>query len=362
MSSEVFEALSLLEKERGIPVDFMLDKIKKAILTACKSSYNGNDDAIINMNPDTGVFEVYLQKTVVEEVEDKGREISLQDAREIDPNTAVGEKVGVQLDTKQFGRIAAQTARNIIRQGIRDGERGQMMQEFQSRHQELVTATVERIDPRSGAATLKIGKAEAVLPKSEQVGGEELREGDHDKVYVVDVKETEKGPRAMISRTHPDLVKRLFETEVPEIYDGTVEIKSVSREAGSRTKLAVWSKDPNVDAVLRACIGARGARVGNVVNELGGEKIDIIEYCEDPAKFIAAALSPADVLSVEVDPDGMKACQVTVPDHQLSLAIGNKGQNARLAAKLTGWKIDIKPESGFYDPDAHKAAEAEEQE
>ena len=220
------------------------------------------------------------------------------------------------------------------------------MQEFQSRHQELVTATVERIDPRSGAATLKIGKAEAVLPKSEQVGGEELREGDHVKVYVVDVKETEKGPRAMISRTHPDLVKRLFETEVPEIYDGTVEIKSVSREAGSRTKLAVWSKDPNVDAV-GACIGARGARVGNVVNELGGEKIDIIEYSEDPAKFIAAALSPADVLSVEVDPDGMKACQVTVPDHQLSLAIGNKGQNARLAAKLTGWKIDIKPESGF---------------
>lgn len=344
MSSEVFEALSLLEKERGIPVDFMLDKIKKAILTACKSSYNGNDDAIINMNPDTGVFEVYLQKTVVEEVEDKGREISLLDAREIDPNTAVGEKVGVQLDTKQFGRIAAQTARNIIRQGIRDGERGQMMQEFQSRHQELVTATVERIDPRSGAATLKIGKAEAVLPKSEQVGGEELREGDHVKVYVVDVKETEKGPRAMISRTHPDLVKRLFETEVPEIYDGTVEIKSVSREAGSRTKLAVWSKDPNVDAV-GACIGARGARVGNVVNELGGEKIDIIEYSEDPAKFIAAALSPADVLSVEVDPDGMKACQVTVPDHQLSLAIGNKGQNARLAAKLTGWKIDIKSQS-----------------
>ena len=295
------------------------------------------------MNPDTGVFEVYLQKTVVEEVEDKGRNSSL-DAREIDPNTAVGEKVGVQLDTKQFGRIAAQTARNIIRQGIRDGERGQMMQEFQSRHQELVTATVERIDPRSGAATLKIGKAEAVLPKSEQVGGEELREGDHVKVYVVDVKETEKGPRAMISRTHPDLVKRLFETEVPEIYDGTVEIKSVSREAGSRTKLAVWSKDPNVDAV-GACIGARGARVGNVVNELGGEKIDIIEYSEDPAKFIAAALSPADVLSVEVDPDGMKACQVTVPDHQLSLAIGNKGQNARLAAKLTGGRSTSNPKA-----------------
>ena len=250
-------------------------------------------------------------------------------------------------DTKEFGRIAAQTARNIIRQGIRDGERGQVMQEFQSRHQELVSALVERIDPRSGAATLRIGKAEAVLPKSEQVGDEELKEGDHVKVYVVDVKETEKGPRAVISRTHPDLVKRLFETEVPEIYDGTVEIKSVSREAGSRTKLAVYSRDPDVDAV-GACIGPRGARVGSVVNELGGEKIDIVEYSDDPCKFIASALSPADVLGVEVDPDGQRSCRVTVPDNQLSLAIGNKGQNARLAAKLTGWKIDIRPESGFY--------------
>lgn len=348
MNTEVFEALLLLEKERGIPVDFMLDKIKKAILTACKSSYNGNEDAIINMDPVKGIFEVYLRKTVAEEAADKGREISLADARKIDPNTAVGEKVGVRLDTKEFGRIAAQTARNIIRQGIRDGERGQVMQEFQSRHQELVSAVVERIDPKSGAATLQIGKAEAVLPKNEQVGDELLKEGDHIKVYVVDVKEGEKGPRAIISRTHPDLVKRLFETEVPEIYDGTVEIKSVSREAGSRTKLAVFSKNPDVDAV-GACIGPRGARVSSVVNELGGEKIDIVEYSEDPAKFIASALSPADVLSVEVDAEGAHACHVTVPDNQLSLAIGNKGQNARLAAKLTGWKIDIKPESGFFN-------------
>ncbi len=347
MNSEIYEALALLEKERGIPVDFMLDRIRKAILTACKSSYNGNEDAIINMDPATGAFEVYLRKTVVEDVADKGREISLADARAIDPNAAVDEKVSIPLDTKEFGRIAAQTARNIIRQGIRDGERGQVMQEFQSRHQELVSALVERIDPRSGAATLRIGKAEAVLPKSEQVGDEELKEGDHVKVYVVDVKETEKGPRAVISRTHPDLVKRLFETEVPEIYDGTVEIKSVSREAGSRTKLAVYSRDPDVDAV-GACIGPRGARVGSVVNELGGEKIDIVEYSDDPCKFIASALSPADVLGVEVDPDGQRSCRVTVPDNQLSLAIGNKGQNARLAAKLTGWKIDIRPESGFY--------------
>ncbi len=357
MSSEVFEALALLEKERGIPVDFMLDKIKKAILTACKSSY-GNEDANIIMDPATGAFEVYLNKTVAQEVADKGKEISLEDARKIDPNAGIEDKVGVRLDTKQFGRIAAQTARNIIRQGIRDGERGQLMQEFQSRHQELVSAVVERIDPKTGAATLQIGKAEAVLPKSEQVGDEVLKVGDHVKVYVVDVKEGDRGPRAVISRTHPDLVKRLFETEVPEIYDGTVEIKSVSREAGSRTKLAVFSRNPDVDAV-GACIGPRGARVGSVVDELGGEKIDIVEYSEDPAKFIASALSPANVLSVEVDPDGAHACHVTVPDSQLSLAIGNKGQNARLAAKLTGWKIDIKPESGFYKSEAVQEQEQE---
>lgn len=357
MNSEVFEALNLLEKERGIPVDFMLDKIKKAILTACKNSY-GNEDAIINMDAARGNFEVFLRKTVVEQVEDPGKEITLEKAREVDPTVAAGDKVNIALNTKEFGRIAAQTARNIIRQGIRDGERGQMMQEFQSKNQELVSALVERVDPRSGSATLKIGKAEAVLPKSEQVGDEQLKEGDHIKVYVVDVKETEKGPRAMISRTHPDLVKRLFETEVPEIYDGVVEIKAVSREAGSRTKLAVQSHNPDVDAV-GACIGARGARVSNIVTELGGEKIDIVEYSDDPAKFIASALSPADVVSVQVAEDGSRVCRVTVPDSQLSLAIGNKGQNARLAAKLTGWKIDIKPESGFYgeQPTADKEPE-----
>ena len=346
MNSEVFEALTLLEKERGIPVDFMIDKIKKAIVTACKNSY-GNEDCVINMEPAKGTFDVYLRKTVVEDITEQGKEILLEDARSIDPAAGIGDTVNVQLNTKEFGRIAAQTARNIIRQGIRDGERGQMMQEFQSKHQELVSALVERVDPRTGAATLLIGKAEAILPKSEQVGDEKLTEGDHIKVYVVDVKATEKGPRAMISRIHPDLVKRLFETEVPEIYDGTVEIKAVSREAGSRTKIAVQSHNPDVDAV-GACIGARGARVSNIVNELGGEKIDIVEYNEDPAKFIASALSPADVLNVVPAEDGSHACRVTVPESQLSLAIGNKGQNARLAAKLTGWKIDIKPESGFY--------------
>ena len=353
MNNEVMEALQMLEKERGIPVEFMVDKIKKAILTACKNSY-GNEDAVIEMNEETGQFDVRLKMIAVDDVYEPGKEVLIGKAREIDPTVGVGDDVWVTMNTKEFGRIAAQTARNIIRQGIRDGERGQMMQEFQSKHQELVTALVERIDPRSGAATLRIGKAEAVLPRSEQVGNE-----DHVKVYVVDVKETERGPRAIISRTHPDLVKRLFETEVPEIYDGTVEIKAVSREAGSRTKLAVLSHNPDVDAV-GACIGARGTRVSSIVSELGGEKIDIVEYSEEPEKFIASALSPADVLSVELSEDGSRSCRVTVPDGQLSLAIGNKGQNARLAARLTGWKIDIKPESGFYGEDPAPAFKAQE--
>ena len=345
-NEELFLALNLLEKEKGIPVDFMVDKIKKAIATACKNNY-GNEDVDVEVDAATGRFDVFLKKEVREEVENPSREILLDAAREIDPLAEVGGFVGIRLDTKQFGRVAAQTARNIIRQGIRDSERGQMMQEFQSKHQELVSGLVERIDPKTGAISLKIGKAEAVLPKNEQIGGENVKEGDYIKVYVVDVRETEKGPKAIISRTHPDLVKRMFETEVPEIYDGTVEIKGVSREAGSRTKLAVMSHNPDVDAV-GACIGARGSRVSEIVEELGGEKIDIVEYSDDPQKYIAAALSPATVLKVETAEDGSRSCKVTVPDNQLSLAIGNKGQNARLAAKLTGWKIDIKPESGFY--------------
>lgn len=346
MNKEFFEALALLEKEKGIPTDFMLDRINKAIVTACKNNY-GNEDVLIDINPDRNKFEVYLRKEVVDDVLDPDKEIYIDAAKEIDKKAELGSYVNIKLDTKQFGRVAAQTARNIIRQGIRDSERGQMMMEFQSKHQELVSGLVERIDPRSGAVTLRIGKAEAVLPKGEQVGTENVKEGDYVKVYVVDVRETEKGPKAIISRTHPDLVKRLFEKEVPEIFDGTVEIKAVSREAGSRTKLAVLSHNPDVDAV-GACIGSRGARVSGIVDELGGEKIDIVEYSEDPVKFVAAALSPANVVGVEiVDPEA-KACKVTVPDSQLSLAIGNKGQNARLAAKLTGWKIDIRPESGFY--------------
>ena len=340
---ELFEALKLLEAEKGIPVDFMIDKIKKAIATACKNSY-GNEDVVIDMDPESGKFDVFLRKEIVEEVENPNREIALEIVKQYDPRAEIGGFVRHRLDTKQFGRVAAQTARNIIRQGIRDSERDQMMQEFKGRHQELVSALVERVDPKTGALSLKIGKAEAILPKGEQVGTENVKEGDHVQVYVVDVKETEKGPKAIISRTHPDLIRRLFEKEVPEIFDGTVEIKAVAREAGSRTKIAVMSHNPDVDAV-GACIGTRGTRVSDIVNELGGEKMDIVVWSEDPCQFVASALSPATVLSVSLLPGAGKACRVVVPDDQLSLAIGKEGQNARLAARLTGYKIDIRPAS-----------------
>ena len=349
-NAEFFEALKLLEKEKGIPGEYLLEKIRAAIIIAVKRDFGGKENIAVIMDPATNEFSVSLFKRIVEEVEDPDEEMLPEEAAKYTKKPLVGETVEIKLETKQFGRIAAQTAKHVIRQGIREAERGQQMQEFQRRNQELVTALVTRVDPKTGAATLEIGKAETVLPKSEQIGDEVLREGDHVKVYVVDVREGEKGPRALVSRTHPGLVKRLFEMEVPEIFNGVVEIKAVSREAGSRTKLAVLAHDENVDAV-GACIGPRGARVGGIVDELGGEKIDIIEYSDEPEKFIAAALSPARVLSVEVDPEGAKSCRVTVPDAQLSLAIGNKGQNARLAAKLTGWKIDIRPESGFYGED-----------
>ncbi len=349
-NTELYEALALMEKERGIPVDFMIGQIQKAIITACKNTYGGNEDVLIKMEPDTGIFEVYLNKTAVEEVFDPNREISMEDARKISPAALPEDKIGIRLDPKDFGRIAVQTARNIIRQGIRDGEKGQALAEYQSKLKEIVTATIEQIDPKTGNATLRLGKSIAILPKNEQINGEVLTEGSQIKVYIVDIKMGGKEPRAIISRTHPDLVKRLFESEVPEIFDGTVEIKSISREAGSRTKIAVYSRDENVDAV-GACIGPRGQRVGTIVDVLGGEKIDIVEYSEDPVKFISAALSPAEVLKVDIDPSAERVCKATVPDGQLSLAIGNKGQNVRLAAKLTGWKIDIRPESGFFGED-----------
>ncbi|MBR5523917.1 MAG: transcription termination/antitermination protein NusA [Clostridia bacterium] len=348
--NEFFEALKLLAKEKGIDVEYLLERIQAAIAVAVKKDFGGKENIIVVMNPETNEFSVALRKTVVEEVTDPDEELTLDQALQYTKRAKIGKVIDIKLDPKHFGRIAAQSAKQVIRQGIREAEKNQQVLEFQRRKQELVTVTVTRIDPRSGAATVQVGKGETVLPKAEQMESDVITEGAHLKVYVVDVKETEKGMRALVSRTHPGLVTRLFENEVPEIFDGTVEIKSVSREAGSRTKMAVLSHDENVDAV-GACIGQRGARVANIVEELGGEKIDIVEYSDDPATFIAAALAPAKVLGVEMDPEGAKACRVTVPDAQLSLAIGNKGQNARLAVKLTGWKIDIRPESGFYGED-----------
>lgn len=354
----LFEALSLIEKEKGIPAEFMLEQITKAIVTACKNSYGGNDDVTVQYNKAKGRLEAKLNKTVVEEITDMNREIALAAAKKIDPNVQLGDKVGIALDPKNFGRIAVMTARNMIRQGIRDGEKEQALSEYQSKLQDIVTATVEQVDPDTGNATLKLGKAIAILPKNDQVAGEVLKVGDLIKVYVVNVKSGDKGPRAIISRTHSDFVRRLFEEQVPEIFDGVVEIKSVSREAGSRTKIAVLSHDTEVDAV-GACIGPKGQRVGNIVSQLNGEKIDIIEYSDDPVEFIKKSLSPAEVLSVTLDPSGEKICKATVPDSQLSLAIGNKGQNVRLAAKLTNWKIDIRPESGFFGEDDDEAAPVE---
>ena len=349
MNAEFFEALAMLEKERGLPADYLLEKIKNAIVIAVKKDYEVEDENVsVVIEPDQGKFSVSLLKTVVEEVEDPATEISLEEAQQKKKSCKAGDEYAIPLKTKDFGRIAAQTAKHVIRQGLKEAERSQMYAEMQSKAHEIISAVVTNIEPVKGIVTLELGKGGvATLPRNEQVAGEELREGQHVKVYVVDVMETERGPRMMISRTHPGLDKRMFEMEVPEIFDGTVEIKAISREAGARTKMAVWSKDENVDPV-GACIGPRGQRVANIVEELGGEKIDIVRWSEDPAQFISAALSPATVVGVELLEGDTKSCRVTVPDHQLSLAIGNKGQNARLCARLTGYNIDIRPESGYY--------------
>ncbi len=347
MTAEIFEALKLMAEESGIPESYLAEKIRSAIIVAAKKDYGSRDVVFCEMDIEEKIFKVYVRKTVVNEIEDEYTQILLDDALKVDKNATVGEFVDIPLETKKFGRIVAQNAKHVIRQGVKEAERGQTFEEFQSRNKELVTAVVQRIDPKTGNASITIGRGEATLPKTEQVPDEVLHEGDHIKVYIVDVRNEERGPRAKISRTHPGLVKRLFETEVPEIYDGTIEIKAVSRQAGSRTKMAVWSSNEDIDAV-GACIGQRGARVNAIVEELGGEKIDIVKYSDDPVAFITEALSPAKVLSVTVESEDPKVCRVTVPDSQLSLAIGNKGQNVRLAARLTGWKIDIHPESGFY--------------
>ena len=350
MNSEFFEALSLLEKERGISEDYLIEKIKAAIVIAVKKSYDVEENVSVVIEPVTGKFSVAIVKDVVEEVEDPRTQMTLEEAQRVKKSARVGTQVEIALKPKEFGRIAAQTAKHVIRQALREAERSQMYAEMQSRAHEIITAQVMKVDEARGLVVVDLGKNEAVLPRNEQVPGEVLHEGERVKVYVVDVAVTDRGPKIMISRTHPGLVKRMFEMEVPEIFDGTVEIKAIAREAGMRTKMAVYSKDENVDPV-GACIGARGARVARIVEELGGEKIDIIRYSEDPVEFISAALSPATVVKVELLEGETKSCRVTVPDHQLSLAIGNRGQNARLTARLTGYNIDIRPESGYYGED-----------
>ena len=364
-TQEFFEALALMGQEKGIPLEYLVEKIKTAIALAVKKDPAGSEESIVVIDPESKRFYVAMRKEVVEEVEDPATQITIEDAVKYDKKALVGDMVEIPLEPKKFGRIAAQSAKHVIRQGIREAEKGLLFQEFRSRQHDIVTGTVLRSDVKRGIVTLEIGSSEAVLLKSEQVPGEEFVDGQKVRVYVVDAQNGEKGPRLMISRTHPNLVKRLFEMQVPEIYDGVVQIRAISREAGSRSKLAVLSHDENVDPV-GACIGPKGIRVTSIVEELGGEKIDVVPYSEDPAEFVSAALSPATVLSVEILEMNPPSCRVTVPDHQLSLAIGNKGQNARLAAKLTGWKIDIRPESGFYgeepEEDAGDAPEEPEEE
>lgn len=341
MNSEIFNALRVLRDERGIPVEYMLEKITKAIVTGCKNNYDGNDNVVINLDENTATFEVRLFKTVVEHVEIDGKEISLQNAQKINPNVAIGDEIAIPLETKEFGRIAAQTARNIIRQGLKDGERSLLTNEFQEKCNNIASATIERIDEKTGAFILKIGKIETTLTKMGQIGNENVRENEHIKVYISEVIETEKNPKIMVTRNHPNFIKKLFEQEVPEIADGTVKVMAIAREPGIKTKMAVVSTGKNVDPV-GACIGANQARISAVIKEIGGERIDIIEYYDDIKKFIAAALAPAKVSSVE-EGENEKEYRVKVPENQLSLAIGSKGQNVRMAAKLTNCRLDIVP-------------------
>ena len=348
-STEIFAALAMLEKERNIPQTFMMDKIIQAITTAYKRDHEGVENVIVDVDEEHQTLKMYVQKNVVDEEDyvDPFNEMPLAEAKALSAKYEIGDIVNIPVDNTEFGRIAAGNGKQVIIQGLREAERGMVYDEFNSKQHEILTGVVTRIDPRNGNVSLRIGtgteSTEALLMSGEQVQGEELTEGMHVRVYVVDVRRSTRGPQILISRTHPGLVKRLFELEVPEIYDGTVEVKSIAREAGSRTKMAVWSHDENVDPI-GACVGPKGQRVSTIVDELRGEKIDIIKFSEDPAEYIAAALAPADVLEVRMAEEG-KACRVRVPDDQLSLAIGKEGQNARLAARLTGYKIDIKPDS-----------------
>ena len=341
MNKELLEAMEILEKEKNISKDTMIEAIENSLITACKNHFGKADNVRVAMNRTTGDFAVYAEKEVVEEVEDSIMEISLADARMISPKYVIGDTVQVPLDSKKFGRIATQNAKNVILQKIREESRKSQLSEWQCKEKEVVTGIVQRYIGRN--VSVDLGKIDAILPEAEQVKGEVFQRTERIKVYILEVKDSPKGPRISVSRTHPDLVRRLFEAEIAEVRDGTVEIRAIAREAGSRTKIAVSSTDPNVDPV-GACVGLNGARVNAIVNELRGEKIDIINWDDNPAFLIENALSPAKVISVVADEDEKEA-QVIVPDYQLSLAIGKEGQNARLAARLTTYKIDIKSET-----------------
>ena len=360
-AKEFFAAISDIEKEKGIPKSYMIDKITQALVAAYKRDHAGiTDNVIVDANEEKCSVRMFVKKEVVEEVTNPNTEVAIADARRALPRVALGDVLRIEIKPKNFGRIAAQTARQVIVQGMREAERSMIFDAFSAKEHEIISGVVTRVDARNGSVSVRLTSGseftDSFLSADEQVPGEVVKEGDRIRVYVVEVRQANRGPQVVISRTHPGLVKRLFELEVPEIYDGTVQVMSISREAGSRTKLAVWSEDENVDAI-GACVGPKGQRVNAVVEELRGEKVDIIKYSEDPAEYVAAALAPAEVLSVvELEPG--KRCRVVVPDDQLSLAIGKEGQNARLAARLTGLKIDIRPAS---DPEpAEEPAQEEE--
>ena len=353
-AKEFFAAINDIEKERGIPKTYMIEKITQALVAAYKRDHEGiTDNVTVDADEEKGEVRMYVKKDVVETVDNPHTEMSLEDARKALPRAQLGDALRIEIKPKNFGRIAAQTARQVIIQGMREAERGMVFDEFSAKEHEILTGSVTRVDERTGSVSIRLTSGgeftDAYLSAGEQVKGEVIHEGDRVKVYVVEVRRSSRGPQVLISRTHPGLVRRLFELEVPEIYDGTVEVMSIAREAGSRTKLAVWSEDPNVDPI-GACVGPRGQRVNAIVEELRGEKVDIIKWSEDPAEYVAAALAPADVLSVTELGEG-KSCRVVVPDDQLSLAIGKEGQNARLAARLTGYKIDIRPASAPEPPE-----------
>ncbi len=341
MSKELLDALNLLEQEKDISKDTLLEAIENSLIKACENHFGKADNVKVTIDPKTCDFEVYAEKEVVEDVEDSMLQISLEDARQKDKRYMVGDIVRVEIKSKEFGRIATQNAKNVILQKIREEERKSLFNQYYAKEKEVVTGIVQRYLGKN--VSINLGKCDAILNESEQVKGEVFKPTERIKVYILEVKNTTKGPRILVSRTHPELVKRLFESEVAEVKDGIVEIKGLAREAGSRTKMAVWSNDPNVDPV-GACVGINGARVNAIVEELRGEKIDIICWDENPAVLIENALSPAKVICVVADEEE-KTAQVIVPDYQLSLAIGKVGQNARLAARLTGFKIDIKSET-----------------